>query len=78
MLGSPVGLQPYHPPLKNLQTSLLFFICSGRPGAGWGEGGEWTVRHTAVDFELLSSFTELGLVCVCVCMYVCVYVYIHI
>lgn len=34
-------------------------------------GGEWTVRHTAVDFELLSSFTELGLC-------TCVYVYIHI
>lgn len=32
-------------------------------------GGEWTVRHTAVDFELLSSFTELGL-CVCVYMYI--------
>lgn len=32
-------------------------------------GGEWTVRHTAVNFELLSSFTELGL-CVCVYMYI--------
>lgn len=31
-------------------------------------GGEWTVRHTAVDFELLSSFTELGL-CACKCVY---------
>lgn len=42
---------------------------------------EWTVRHTAVDFELLSSFTELGLVCVCgvcVCVYVGVYVCMYI
>ena len=38
--------------------------------------GEGTVRHTAVDFELLSSFTELGLVCVCV--YMCMYIYVYV
>lgn len=81
MLGSPVGLQPYHPPLKNLQTSLLFLYVVVDGGRRGGRGVEWTVRHTAVDFELLSSFTELGLVCVWVwvCMWVCMYyVYIHI
>lgn len=36
-------------------------------------GGEWTVRHTAVDFELLSSCTELGL---CVSVYMCIYTYL--
>lgn len=81
MLGSPVGLQPYHPPLKNLQTSLLFLYVVVDGGRRGGRGVEWTVRHTAVDFELLSSFTELGLVCVCgvcVCVYVGVYVCMYI
>lgn len=81
MLGSPVGLQPYHPPLKNLQTSLLFLYVVVDGGRRGGRGVEWTVRHTAVDFELLSSFTELGLVCGCGCGCVCgcvciMYIYI--
>lgn len=37
-------------------------------GGGGVAGGEWTVRHTAVDFELLSSFAELSL-CACKCVH---------
>lgn len=33
-------------------------------------GREWTVRHTAGDFELLSSFAE-------VCVYVCICIYTY-